>query len=78
MNKKYFKCAETDNVWSYRENTSEQLIITLVDEEEKCFVFPNSDYADTLLQMELGLELAKQGYVWTLTETLSKFLGEKI
>lgn len=72
--KKYYKCFEFKNIWSYRENTNEQLIIVLIDKKEKCFIFPNYEYIDTLLQMELGLKLAKKGYEWFCTDLLNNFI----
>ena len=70
---KVFKCNEDDYIWSYRENTDEQLVLVLVDEANKCFCFPNSEYANTLLQMQAGLELAKKGYEWFTSDKLDEF-----
>lgn len=67
---KYYICWEDDNVWSYREDTEEQLIVILVDEETKQYI--------TLCEHKRNLTkiLKKKGYTQTTTtQNIKDFLG---
>lgn len=67
---KYYRCEEWENVWSYRENTEEQLVLILIDEQEKCFTLENENYVDNELQQKLASELKNKGYRLTLSKNL--------
>lgn len=64
--KKYFTCNENISdiypVWSYRENTSKQLVIVYVNDILKKFIPYNVGYVNTRLQLKLLKKLVKKGY----------------
>ena len=61
-NRRYYKCLENENVWSFREKNSEELVIVLVDEERKVFIKDNVNCIDKKLQKDIVEKLKIIGY----------------
>lgn len=60
--KGYYSCREGENLWSYREDTEEQLVLTLADDKTKTYKLVNSGYVDRKLQKDAENQLIKKGY----------------
>lgn len=76
----YYACTELhDNnthLWSIREDTAEQLVIVLIDENKKNFIIDNVDFVDRETQTYITKKLGENNYTQGYTIDITKFLGE--